>query len=159
MPMLRRPLKREKSILIPSQVKANKLSTMGLVTKNPAVVKNRIIEKAKLLNSYKQQYYEEILKIGLIKQKRGDSDIEILEDFEKSPPKEIITDESKPMDHNIEEVMFGINPPKIVNCHIKLLKEYNEVRDIALGFIGMISEQRGIRVKDVLEEMGVEIKD
>ncbi|MCJ1310161.1 hypothetical protein MMC25_003822 [Agyrium rufum] len=42
-----------------------------------------------------------------------------------------------------------------VRAHIKLLHDYNEIRDVGLGLIGMIAEQRGLRMKDVLGEFGV----
>jgi hypothetical protein len=43
--------------------------------------------------------------------------------------------------------------------HISLLHQYNEVRDVGLGLMGMIAEQRGVRVRDVQEEFGVTAKD
>ncbi|KAI9676615.1 MAG: hypothetical protein M1829_002932 [Trizodia sp. TS-e1964] len=42
-----------------------------------------------------------------------------------------------------------------VKRHIKLLHDYNEVRDVAMGLMGLIAEQRGVRVKDIYEEFGV----
>jgi len=44
---------------------------------------------------------------------------------------------------------------KIVKRHIALLGRYNEVRDIGQGLLGMIADQRGIRIVDVMEEFGV----
>lgn len=43
--------------------------------------------------------------------------------------------------------------------HITLLHQYNEIRDIGLGLMGMISDQRGVRLRDVQEEFGVTAKD
>ncbi|PSK56452.1 hypothetical protein B9Z65_6076 [Elsinoe australis] len=39
--------------------------------------------------------------------------------------------------------------------HIKLLGRYNDIKDVAQGLMGLIAEQRGCRVKDVMEELGV----
>lgn len=39
--------------------------------------------------------------------------------------------------------------------HIKLLHSYNEIKDIGTGIIGIIADQRGVRIVDVMEEMGV----
>jgi hypothetical protein len=44
---------------------------------------------------------------------------------------------------------------EIVQRHIKLLHQYNELKDIAMGLFGMIAERRGVRVKDIYEEFGV----
>jgi DNA repair protein Swi5/Sae3 len=36
-----------------------------------------------------------------------------------------------------------------------LLHEYNEIKDVAQGLIGMIADARGVRVVDCQEEFGV----
>lgn len=46
-----------------------------------------------------------------------------------------------------------------VRDHIKLLHEYNEIKDVGLGLLGMIAEQRGARMKEVMEEFGLGDKD
>ncbi|CCX13653.1 Swi5-domain-containing protein [Pyronema domesticum] len=43
-----------------------------------------------------------------------------------------------------------------VKRHIHLLHEYNEVRDVALGLMGLVAESRGEPVKRVMEECGIE---
>ena len=49
------------------------------------------------------------------------------------------------------------NPPEAtIKRHIKLLHDYNEIRDVAMGLIGMIADQRGVRMRDCLAEFGVE---
>jgi hypothetical protein len=44
---------------------------------------------------------------------------------------------------------------KIIKEHIRMLHEYNEIKDVAQGLIGMIADQRGKRVVDVEGEFGV----
>ncbi|KAK6350605.1 hypothetical protein TWF718_003794 [Orbilia javanica] len=52
------------------------------------------------------------------------------------------------------------NPPKAtIQQHIKLLHDFNEVRDIGLHLIGMIADERGVGLKEVLGEFGVTEKD
>jgi len=48
---------------------------------------------------------------------------------------------------------------KTVKQHIELLHAYNGIRDVGHGLMGMIAEQRGVRVKDIMDEFGVEAKD
>ncbi|CUM63939.1 uncharacterized protein PRCAT00001527001 [Priceomyces carsonii] len=51
------------------------------------------------------------------------------------------------------------DPEAIVKKHISQLKKYNELKDIALGLVTMIADQRKLRTTDILEEMRVEIGD
>lgn len=51
------------------------------------------------------------------------------------------------------EVIGAAN--KIVKNHIKLLHEYNEIKDIGQGLIGLIADQRGVRIVEVQEEFGI----
>lgn len=48
-----------------------------------------------------------------------------------------------------------------VKAHIKRLHDYNEIRDIGQGLIGMIADQRGVRIMECYEsgEFGVGSKD
>ena len=43
--------------------------------------------------------------------------------------------------------------------HIKLLHEYNEIRDVALSFAGKIAEKDQCRTIDVLKEYEMDEKD
>ncbi|KAJ4302686.1 hypothetical protein N0V90_001575 [Kalmusia sp. IMI 367209] len=43
--------------------------------------------------------------------------------------------------------------------HIKLLHEYNEIKDVGQGLMGLIADQRGIRIVEVQEEFGIESRD
>jgi DNA repair protein Swi5/Sae3 len=47
----------------------------------------------------------------------------------------------------------------IVKRHIKLLHAYNETKDMGQGLMGLIADARGVRLKEVMEEMGVEEND
>lgn len=47
----------------------------------------------------------------------------------------------------------------IVKRHIGLLHAYNEIKDVGQGLIGLIADSRGVRVREVMEEMGVGEKD
>lgn len=47
----------------------------------------------------------------------------------------------------------------IVKERIRRLNEYNEMRDIGEGLIGIIAESRGVRIKEVQEEFGISAKD
>lgn len=48
---------------------------------------------------------------------------------------------------------------KTVKQHIELLHAYNGIRDVGHGLMGMIAEQRGVRVKVIMDEFGVDAKD
>lgn len=46
------------------------------------------------------------------------------------------------------------NPPKAtIQRHIKLLHDFNEIRDVGLHLIGMIADERGVGLKGVLGGM------
>ena len=40
-----------------------------------------------------------------------------------------------------------------VKRHIDLLHEFNEVKDVAMGLLGMVAENRGVRLQDIMEGM------
>lgn len=46
-----------------------------------------------------------------------------------------------------------------VKQHIKLLHDYNDIRDIGQGLIGMIADNRGVRIGEIYGEFGVGFKD
>ncbi|KAK9449805.1 Swi5-domain-containing protein [Limtongia smithiae] len=46
-----------------------------------------------------------------------------------------------------------------IRRHIKLLKAYNEIRDVGLGLLGMIADTRGVRVAVVMGEYGLGVDD
>jgi hypothetical protein len=55
------------------------------------------------------------------------------------------------------DIMAAAN--KIVREHIKLLHEYNELKDVGQGLMGLIADQRGVRIIEVQEEFGIEAQD
>jgi hypothetical protein len=55
------------------------------------------------------------------------------------------------------DIMAAAN--MIVREHIKLLHEYNELKDVGQGLMGLIADQRGVRIIEVQEEFGIEVQD
>jgi len=51
------------------------------------------------------------------------------------------------------------DPAAAVKRHIKLLHDYNEIRDVALNFVGKIAEKERCRAIDVLKEYDLDEKD
>jgi DNA repair protein Swi5/Sae3 len=47
----------------------------------------------------------------------------------------------------------------VIKDHISLLQKYNEIKDIAQGLMGLIAETRGVRLKVVMEEYGMDEGD
>ncbi|ORY16096.1 DNA repair protein [Clohesyomyces aquaticus] len=43
----------------------------------------------------------------------------------------------------------------IVKKHITLLHEYNEIKDVGQGLMGLIADQRGVRIVEVQDEFGL----
>ncbi|KAH9206956.1 Swi5-domain-containing protein [Leptodontidium sp. 2 PMI_412] len=61
----------------------------------------------------------------------------------------------------LEEVTKELNYPaaETVKNHIKLLHDYNDIRDVGQGLVGMIADNRGVRIGELYEEFGVGLKD
>ncbi|RKF60503.1 putative dna repair protein swi5 [Erysiphe neolycopersici] len=61
----------------------------------------------------------------------------------------------------LEEITRDLRAPaqETVRRHIKLLHDYNDIRDIGQGLIGMIAEQRGVQIGSLYEDYGVGVKD
>lgn len=47
------------------------------------------------------------------------------------------------------------DPQATVKAHIKLLHDYNEIRDVGQGLMGIIADNRGVRVRDVYQDFEV----
>lgn len=46
-----------------------------------------------------------------------------------------------------------------VKRHIKLLHDYNDIKDVGQGLIGMIADNRGVRVGELYDTFGVGLSD
>lgn len=44
----------------------------------------------------------------------------------------------------------------VIRTHIKLLQEYNAVKDVAQGLMGILAEKKGVRIVDIMEEFGID---
>ncbi|KAL2825584.1 hypothetical protein BDW59DRAFT_70915 [Aspergillus cavernicola] len=51
------------------------------------------------------------------------------------------------------------DPSDTVKRHIRLLHEYNEIKDVGQGLMGLIADARGVRQVDVQKEFGVGVRD
>ncbi|KAJ5728064.1 DNA repair protein SWI5 [Penicillium malachiteum] len=51
------------------------------------------------------------------------------------------------------------DPDETVQRHIRLLHEYNEIKDVAQGLMGLIADAKGVRVVEIHKEYGVNEKD
>ncbi|TGO11298.1 hypothetical protein BTUL_0113g00280 [Botrytis tulipae] len=61
----------------------------------------------------------------------------------------------------IQEITEGLEKPakQTVKRHIRLLHDYNDIKDVGQGLLGMIADNRGVRVGELYEEFGVGIAD
>lgn len=57
------------------------------------------------------------------------------------------------------KVQLKNDPAATVQRHIRLLHEYNEIKDIGQGLLGLIADARGARQVDVQREFGLEDED
>ncbi|KAJ4324110.1 hypothetical protein N0V94_001464 [Neodidymelliopsis sp. IMI 364377] len=55
------------------------------------------------------------------------------------------------------DIMAAANT--MVKEHIKLLHEYNELKDVGQGLMGLIADQRGVRIVEVQDEFGINAND
>ncbi|KAJ5179574.1 Swi5-domain-containing protein [Penicillium capsulatum] len=54
---------------------------------------------------------------------------------------------------------FSHDPTTTVREHIRLLHEYNEIKDVAQGLMTMIAEDRGVCLDTVYKDFGVDGMD
>lgn len=61
----------------------------------------------------------------------------------------------------LEEVTKGLKYPaaETVKKHIKLLHDYNDIRDVGQGLVGMIADNRGVTIGTLYDEFGVGLQD
>lgn len=62
-----------------------------------------------------------------------------------------------PTETQVSEALVSANAT--IKKHITLLNRYNEIKDVGQGLIGMIAEQRGVRVVEVNPEFGIDEHD
>lgn len=69
--------------------------------------------------------------------------------------------QTQQLEGEIAEVKAKLkNDPSItVKHHIRLLHDYNEIKDVAQGLMGLIAEARGVRQIEVQREFGADEKD
>lgn len=48
------------------------------------------------------------------------------------------------------------DPDSTIREYLAKLREYNDLKDIAMGLVYIISEQRSVKLSDILKEMEVE---
>ncbi|KAJ5539117.1 hypothetical protein N7513_007449 [Penicillium frequentans] len=51
------------------------------------------------------------------------------------------------------------DPTETVQRHVRLLHEYNDIKDAAQGLMGLIADAKGVRVAEIHKEYGVDEKD
>ncbi|KAJ5540568.1 hypothetical protein N7494_005644 [Penicillium frequentans] len=51
------------------------------------------------------------------------------------------------------------DPTETVQRHVRLLHEYNDIKDAAQGLMGLIADAKGVRVAKIHKEYGVDEKD
>jgi hypothetical protein len=59
---------------------------------------------------------------------------------------------------DLEKIALG-HAQSVVNKYISRLKQYNEIKDIAMGMLSLIAEKRGERLADIMDDRGISEKD
>ncbi|KAJ5193815.1 DNA repair protein Swi5 [Penicillium cf. griseofulvum] len=54
---------------------------------------------------------------------------------------------------------FSDNPDATCSRYVELLHEYNDIKDVGQGLMGIIAEARGVRQVEVEKEFGVAEED
>ncbi|KAL5121746.1 hypothetical protein ACEQ8H_000433 [Pleosporales sp. CAS-2024a] len=80
--------------------------------------------------------------------------IQVLMEEHMSTRDETTDDQDGPTE---ADIMRAAN--QMVKDHIKLLHEYNELKDVGQGLMGLIADQRGVRIIEVQEEFGIDSHD
>ncbi|KAJ4989436.1 DNA repair protein SWI5/SAE3 [Stagonosporopsis vannaccii] len=78
----------------------------------------------------------------------------LIEEHQTANIGDISDGDGEPTEANI---MAAAN--KLVKDHIKLLHEYNELKDAGQGLMGLIADQRGVRIVEVQDEFGIDAND
>jgi hypothetical protein len=80
--------------------------------------------------------------------------IQVLIEENQSSGVDASEDDGEPTD---ADVTAAAN--RMVKEHIKLLHEYNELKDAGQGLMGLIADQRGVRIVEVQDEFGIDAND
>ena len=47
----------------------------------------------------------------------------------------------------------------ILDDHVKMLSKYNAVKDVGMTMLGILAEQKGVTMKAIMEERGIDKDD
>ncbi|CAG8981784.1 hypothetical protein HYALB_00004726 [Hymenoscyphus albidus] len=134
---------------VPSPSKADILSSPPLKkqrVENASPVKNREDEEKSPVKDKDEVLMDELraMKIASIQSRNTNLELEIQRVRER-----------------LDSVKKELKNPaaETVKQHIHLLHQYNDIRDVGQGLIGMIAEHRGTRIGELYDEFGVGLKD
>lgn len=83
----------------------------------------------------------------------------LLSSLRVQPAIQVLMEENDDDDGEPTEADIMTAANKIVKEHIKLLHEYNELKDVGQGLMGLIADQRGVRIVEVQNEFGIDAND
>ncbi|KAJ6096843.1 hypothetical protein N7486_007589 [Penicillium sp. IBT 16267x] len=63
------------------------------------------------------------------------------------------------VEYDANATWFRDDPKTTIQRHVRLLHEYNEIKDAAQGLMGLIADAKGVRVAEIHQEYGVDEKD
>lgn len=93
-------------------------------------------------------------KAALLGSLRVQPAIQVLMEENQTSDVDMSDDDGEPTE---ADIMAAAN--KIVKEHIKLLHEYNELKDVGQGLMGLIADQRGVRIVEIQDEFGIDAND
>ncbi|CCH58123.1 hypothetical protein TBLA_0A03230 [Henningerozyma blattae CBS 6284] len=69
--------------------------------------------------------------------------------------------DSLQLEYNELSKKYNINedPKQLANLRIKLLKQYNELRDTGLKLVQLIAQERNLSIKEIFQEMDISMHD
>lgn len=73
----------------------------------------------------------------------------------KNAALEVQIQETEESCRKVEAQLKNKDSQATVKAHIKLLHDYNEIRDVGQGLMGLIADNRGVRVRDVYRDFDV----
>lgn len=77
----------------------------------------------------------------------------ISSDIQSTSKEQSLNDIKSQWSDLIHELDCNVDPEAVVRRHISQLEKYHELKDIALGLVTMIADQRHLRTTDILEEI------